>query len=174
MKAYSTRVGTGPFPTQLDDDTGTHLLQKGKEFGTTTGRQRRCGWFDAAPLRYAVSVNSVSSIMVNKLDILSGLPEVRLCTGYLVDGQPARWPLPLADLERAEPVYATFPGWDEDLGAMRRMEDLPTAAAAYIDALEEHAGVPITLVSVGPERTQTIVRTGRLANRSRRPAAATV
>lgn len=170
MKAYATRVGSGPFPTQLDDETGQHLLQKGKEFGTTTGRQRRCGWFDAAPLRYAVSLNSVSSIMVNKLDILSGLAEVRLCTGYLVDGRPARWPLPLAELERAEPVYATFPGWEEDLTGVRRMEDLPSAAAAYVDALEEAAGVPITLVSVGPERTQTIVRTGRVASRSRRPA----
>ncbi|MFN8519030.1 MAG: adenylosuccinate synthase [Chloroflexota bacterium] len=172
MKAYATRVGSGPFPTQLDDETGTHLLQKGKEFGTTTGRQRRCGWFDAAPLRYAVSLNSVSSIMVNKLDILSGLPEIRLCTGYEVDGQPVRWPLPLAELERAAPVYATFPGWEEDLSDVRRMEDLPAAAAAYVDALEELAGVPITLVSVGPERTQTIVRTGRVAARSRRPATA--
>jgi adenylosuccinate synthase len=173
MKAYSTRVGTGPFPTELDDETGGHLLQKGQEFGTTTGRQRRCGWFDAAPLRYAVSVNSVSSIMVNKLDILSGLPSIQLCTGYLVDGRSARWPLTLAELERAEPVYSTFPGWEEDLGGLRRMEDLPPAAAAYVDALEELAGVPITLVSVGPERTQTIVRTGRVATRSRRTAIAT-
>jgi len=172
MKAYSTRVGSGPFPTQLDDATGAHLIERGKEFGTTTGRQRRCGWFDAAPLRYAVSVNSVSSIMVNKLDVLSGLPEIRLCTGYLVDGRPVRWPLPLPELERAEPVYRAFPGWDEALGEMRRMEDLPAAAAAYIDALEELAGVPITLVSVGPERTQTILRTGRVASRSRRPATA--
>ncbi len=172
MKAYSTRVGSGPFPTQLDDETGAHLIERGKEFGTTTGRQRRCGWFDAAPLRYAVSVNSVSSIMVNKLDILSGLPEIRLCTGYLVDGRPVRWPLTLPELERAEPVYRTFPGWDADLGDVRRMEDLPAPAAAYIDALEELAGVPITLVSVGPERTQTIVRTGRGAPRARRPATA--
>jgi adenylosuccinate synthase len=173
MKAYSTRVGSGPFPTQLDDETGNHLLQKGKEFGTTTGRQRRCGWFDAAPLRYAVSLNSVSSIMVNKLDILSGLPRIQLCTGYLVDDRPVRWPVPLADLERAEPVYATFEGWDEDIADVRRMEDLPAAASAYVDALEELAGVPITLVSVGPERTQTIVRTGRVAPRAHRPATAT-
>jgi adenylosuccinate synthase len=171
MKAYVTRVGTGPFPTELDDETGRHLLEKGREFGTTTGRRRRCGWFDAGPLRYAVSVNSVSSIMVNKLDILSGLPEIRLCTGYEVDGAAARWPLSLADLERATPVYATFRGWQEDLSGMRRMGDLPPDAAAYVDALEELAGVPITLVSVGPERTQTIVRTGRVVSGTRRTAA---
>ena len=170
MKAYSTRVGTGPFPTELDDETGRHLLDKGREFGTTTGRQRRCGWFDAATLRYAVAVNSVSSIMVNKLDILSGLPEIRLCTGYQVDGVPVRWPIPLADLERAEPVYVTFPGWQEEIHDVRRFEDLPAEAAAYIDALEQLAGVPITLVSVGPERTQTMIRTGRVTATARRGA----
>ncbi len=168
MKAYSTRVGTGPFPTELDDETGRHLLEKGREFGTTTGRQRRCGWFDAAPLRMAVAINSVSSIMVNKLDILSGLDEVLLCTGYEVDGQPVRWPLTLTEVERATPVYRSFPGWQADLSAVRRMEDLPPPAAAYVDALETLAGVPITLVSVGPERTQTIVRTGRVSGTGRR------
>ena len=172
MKAYATRVGTGPFPTELDDETGRHLLEKGREFGTTTGRQRRCGWFDAAPLRYAVSVNSVSSIMVNKLDILSGLPQIQLCTGYAVDGVPTRWPLSLADLERATPMYTTFPGWQDELQDVRRMTDLPPEAASYVDALEELAGVPITLVSVGPERTQTIVRTGRVASTTRRTVAA--
>ncbi len=172
MKAYATRVGTGPFPTELDDETGRHLLEKGREFGTTTGRQRRCGWFDAAPLRYAVAVNSVSSIMVNKLDILSGLDRIRLCTGYEVDGGPIRWPMSLSELERATPVYRIFPGWDEDLSGMRRMAELPAEAAAYVDALEELAGVPITLVSVGPERTQTIIRTGRVASGPRRAAAA--
>jgi adenylosuccinate synthase len=158
LKAYSTRVGAGPFPTELDDGTGRHLLEKGREFGTTTGRRRRCGWFDAAPLRYAVAVNSVSSIMLNKLDILSGLPEVRLCTGYRVDGLPARWPLALDELERAEPVYETWPGWETDLDPLRRMDELPPEAIAYVDRIEELAGVPVTLVSVGPERTQTILR----------------
>ena len=163
LKAYSTRVGSGPFPTELDDETGRHLLEKGHEFGTTTGRRRRCGWFDAAPLRYAVTVNSVSSIMLNKLDILSGLPEIKLCVGYVVDGQPARWPLTLDELERAEPQYETFPGWEPELVKLRRMADLPSEAAAYVDAIEELAAVPITLVSVGPERTQTIQRDGRTA-----------
>ena len=162
LKAYSTRVGSGPFPTELDDEIGTHLLQKGHEFGTTTGRTRRCGWFDAAFLRYVVALNSASSIMLNKLDILSGLAEVLLCTGYTVDGEPVRWPLTLEELERAEPVYERFPGWDEELTEMRRMEDLPPAAARYVDAIEQLAGVPITLVCVGPERTQTILRDGKV------------
>ncbi len=158
MKAYSTRVGSGPFPTELEDEPGRHLLEKGREFGTTTGRRRRCGWFDAATLPYAVAVNSVSSIMLNKLDILSGLPGIRLCTGYRVDGVAASWPLELDDLVRAEPIYEEFAGWEADLSGIRRMADLPAAAAAYVDALEELAGVPIALVSVGPERSQTIVR----------------
>ena len=162
LKAYSTRVGSGPFPTELDGQIGTHLLQKGHEFGTTTGRTRRCGWFDAAFLRYVVALNSASSIMLNKLDILSGLDEVLLCTGYTVDGEPVRWPLTLEELERAQPVYERFPGWTEELTDLRRMEDLPAAAAAYVDAIERLAGVPITLVSVGPVRTQTILRDGKV------------
>ncbi|MBA3779516.1 MAG: adenylosuccinate synthase [Chloroflexi bacterium] len=161
MKAYSTRVGAGPYPTELDDETGRHLLERGREFGTTTGRRRRCGWFDTVSLRYAVAVNSVSSIMLNKLDILSRLPEIRLCVGYLVDGSRSdTWPLSVDALARAEPVYETFPGWEAELSGMRSMEELPVEARAYVDALEEAAGVPIALVSVGPERTQTIVRAG--------------
>ena len=162
LKAYSTRVGSGPFPTELVGGIGDHLLHKGHEFGTTTGRTRRCGWFDAAFLRYVVSLNSASSIMLNKLDILSGLDEVLLCTGYTVDGEPVRWPLTLEELERAQPVYERFPGWTEELTDMRRIADLPAAAAAYVDAIERLAGVPITLVSVGPERTQTIIRDGKV------------
>jgi adenylosuccinate synthase len=164
LKAYSTRVGSGPFPTELEDGIGKHLLEKGREFGTTTGRRRRCGWFDAAPLRYAVAVNSVSSIMLNKLDILSGLPEIKLCTGYRVDGRPMRWPLALDELERAQPVYETLPGWEADLDPVRRMEDLPPEAVAYVDRIEALAGVPITLVSVGAERTQTILRSEAIPN----------
>jgi adenylosuccinate synthase len=159
MKAYATRVGAGPFPSELDDPTGRHLLERGREFGTTTGRQRRCGWFDAVPLRAVVAVNSVSSIMLNKLDILSGLPVVRLCVGYRVDGRIVDdWPVGLAELERAEPVYETFAGWEEDLATVRRMEDLPPTARAFVDALEARAGVPITIVSIGAERNQTIIR----------------
>ncbi|MGZ6345087.1 MAG: adenylosuccinate synthase [Candidatus Limnocylindrales bacterium] len=159
MKAYATRVGAGPFPTELNDPTGRHLLERGREFGTTTGRRRRCGWFDAVPLRYVLAVNSVSSIMLNKLDILAGLPEIRLCVAYRLDGAVVdRWPLSVEELARAEPVYETFAGWQADLSAIRRTSDLPAEARAYVDALEARAGVPIALVSVGPERSQTIVR----------------
>ena len=158
IKAYSTRVGSGPFPTELDDDAGRYLLEKGHEFGTTTGRQRRCGWLDAVPLRYAVAVNSVSALMVNKLDILSGLPELRIATSYRVDGREERWPLTLEELQRAEPVYEVFPGWEEDISEVKRVEDLPPTAVAYIAAVEQLAGAPVAIVSVGPERTQTIIR----------------
>mgnify|MGYP001816851319 FL=1 len=158
IKAYSTRVGSGPFPTELDDDAGRYLLEKGHEFGTTTGRQRRCGWLDAVPLRYSVAVNSVSDLMVNKLDILSGLQELRIATSYEVDGTEARWPLPIVDLERARPVYEVFRGWDEDISGARSLDDLPANAIAFIDAIERAAGAPVAIVSVGPERSQTIHR----------------
>jgi adenylosuccinate synthase len=174
MKAYATRVGAGPFPTELEDGIGQHLLERGREFGTTTGRQRRCGWFDAVPLRSVIAVNSVSSIMLNKLDILSGLPEVRICVAYRLDGAVVdRWPLNVAELERAEPVYERFPGWDGDCSGARRMDELPAAARAFVDALEALAGVPIALVSVGAERTQTIVR-GPRPHRARPVAARAV
>ena len=158
LKAYSTRVGSGPFPTELDDATGRYLLEKGREFGTTTGRRRRCGWFDAVPLRYSVAINSASSLMLNKLDILSGLDELRVATAYRVRGSEVRWPLSLEELERAEPVYEVLPGWREDISGARSMDDLPATAVAYVEAIEEMAGVPIAIVSVGPERTQTIFR----------------
>ncbi|MGO9178249.1 MAG: adenylosuccinate synthase [Candidatus Limnocylindrales bacterium] len=162
MKAYSTRVGSGPFPTELDDATGRHLLERGHEFGTTTGRRRRCGWFDAVPLRRAVALNSVTSIMLNKLDILSGLPEIRLCVAYRIDGQLVdRMPSSADLLARAEPVYEAFAGWEEDLTAMRRTEQLPQAARRFVDALEQLAGVPISIVSVGADRTATIFRRER-------------
>jgi adenylosuccinate synthase len=161
MKAYSTRVGSGPFPTELDDASGRYLLEKGHEYGTTTGRRRRCGWLDAVPLRYAVAVNSASSIMLNKLDILSGLPELRVATSYRVDGSEVRWPLSLEELERAEPVYEVLPGWSEDISAARTMADLPPAAVSYVNAIEDLAGVAVDIVSVGPERGQTIMRAER-------------
>jgi len=164
IKAYSTRVGSGPFPTELDDATGHYLLEKGREFGTTTGRQRRCGWFDAVPLRYSVAVNSASSLMLNKLDILSGLDEVKVATSYRVDGAEWRWPLTLEQLERAEPVYEILPGWAEDISDARDMADLPGSAVAYVKAIEDLAGIPVAVVSVGPERTQTIMR-GELGGR---------
>ena len=162
MKAYATRVGSGPFPTELDDAIGEGIASRGHEVGTTTGRRRRVGWFDAVSLRYAVAVNSVSSIMLNKLDILSGLDEVRLCVAYEIDGRPVdAWPSSADALARAVPVYESFPGWREAIHGVRALADLPENARRYVTALEEHAGVPIVLVSVGPERTQTIERAWR-------------
>jgi adenylosuccinate synthase len=162
MKAYSTRVGSGPFPTELLDDIGQGIAARGHEVGTTTGRPRRVGWFDAVPLRYAVAVNSVSSIMLNKLDILSGLDPIRLCVAYEVNGRRVEaWPSSATVLTRATPVYAEFPGWSEPIHAIRAMADLPENARRYVSALEDHARVPIVLVSVGPERTQTIERAWR-------------
>jgi adenylosuccinate synthase len=159
MKAYATRVGSGPFPTELEDPIGRHLLEKGREYGTTTGRRRRCGWFDAVPLRFAIELNGVTEIMLNKLDILSGLDEIRVCVGYQLDGQRvSSWPLSADQLAGVQPIYETFAGWQQDLGAARTLAELPLPALRYLDALEARAGVPITLVSVGPERSQTIRR----------------
>ena len=162
VKAYSTRVGSGPFPTELLDDVGAGIAARGHEFGTVTGRPRRVGWFDAVPLRYAVAVNSVSSIMLNKLDILSGLDRVRLCVAYELDGRRVEtWPSSGAMLSRATPIFADFPGWSEPIHDVRSLADLPENARRYVSAIEDHAGVPIVLVSVGPERTQTIERAYR-------------
>jgi len=162
MKAYSTRVGSGPYPTELTDATGEGIAARGHEVGTTTGRPRRVGWFDAVPLRYAVAVNSVSSIMLNKLDILSGIDPIRLCVAYEVDGRRVdAWPSSATVLAGATPIYDEFAGWSEPIHGVRSLADLPENARRYVTALEEHAGVPIVLVSVGPERTQTIERAWR-------------
>jgi adenylosuccinate synthase len=162
MKAYSTRVGSGPYPTELHDDIGAGIAARGHEFGTVTGRPRRVGWFDAVPLRYAVAVNSVSSIMLNKLDILSGIPTLQLCVAYEVDGRRVDvWPSSGAALARAVPIYESFDGWSEPIHDVRSLGDLPENARRYLSVIESHAGVPIVLVSVGPERTQTIERAWR-------------
>jgi len=162
MKAYATRVGSGPFPTELTDEIGAGIASRGKEVGTTTGRPRRVGWFDAVPLRYAVAVNSISSIMLNKLDILSGIPTIRLGVAYDVHGRRLEhWPSSASAIADATPIYEDFPGWEEPLSAVRSLADLPENARRYMSALEEMAGVPIVLVSVGPERTQTIERAWR-------------
>ena len=159
LKAYSTRVGAGPLPTELGDEVGTHLTEIGHEYGTTTGRRRRCGWLDFVPLRYSVAVNSVSSIVLNKLDILSGLAELKVCVGYRIDGRLTdAWPLSAAQLERAQPVYETYAGWKADLGSCTAFGQLPSEARRYVDAIEERAGVAIDIVSLGPERNQTIIR----------------
>ena len=162
MKAYATRVGSGPFPTELTDEIGRGIAERGHEVGTTTGRPRRVGWFDAVPLRYAVAVNSVSSIMLNKLDILSGLPTLLLGVAYEVGGQHLdHWPSSARAIADATPIYEEFPGWEEPIHEVRSLAGLPENARRYVTALEEIAGVPIVLVSVGPERTQTIERAWR-------------
>ena len=170
MKAYSTRVGSGPYPTELHDEIGAGIAERGHEFGTVTGRPRRVGWFDAVPLRYAVAVNSVSSIMLNKLDILSGIETIRLCVAYEIDGKRVEvWPSSGNALSRATPIFEDFPGWEQPIHDVRSLSDLPENARRYVSALEDHAGVPIVFVSVGPERTQTIERAWR--PKRHRPAA---
>ena len=167
MKAYATRVGSGPFVTELTDAIGERIATTGHEVGTTTGRRRRVGWNDALPLRYAVQLNGVSSIMLNKLDVLSGIPEILLCVAYEIDGKRVeRWPSSTAELSRATPIYERFPGWSEPIHNVRALADLPENARRYVTALEELAGAPIVLLSVGPERTQTIERAWRPMRRS--------
>jgi adenylosuccinate synthase len=170
MKAYSTRVGSGPFPTELFDVVGQGIAERGREFGTVTGRPRRIGWFDAVPMRYAVAVNSNTAVVLNKLDILSGVETIRLCVAYEIDGRRVEtWPSSGSALSRATPIYEDFEGWEQPIHDVRSLADLPEAARRYVSALEDHAGVPIVFVSVGPERTQTIERAWR--PKRHRPAA---
>jgi len=157
-KAYVTRVGGGPFPTELFDDAGKRLASRGAEFGATTGRPRRCGWLDAVALRRMVSLNGVSGFCVTKLDVLDGFDEIRICTAYRLDGERLEAPpLDVQDWARLEPVYETFPGWQESSRGARRMEDLPANARSYLEAMEALCGAPVHIVSTGPERTENIV-----------------
>jgi adenylosuccinate synthase len=158
-KAYTTRVGGGPFPTELTGDEGDELRALGGEFGATTGRPRRCGWLDAVMLREAATVNGYTALAVNKLDVLSGLDEVKIATAYRVDGKlTEEFPMTLAETERAVPVYESHAGWSEDLTACRRYEDLPATARRYVERVEALAGVPVELISIGPGRDETIAR----------------
>ena len=157
VKAYSTRVGNGPFPTELLDATGERLRAVGHEFGATTGRPRRCGWLDLVALRYATRLNGFTELAVTKLDVLTGLDELKVCTAYRIDGTLTdRFPADARVLERAEPVYETLPGFTADLADARTMGDLPDAARAYLAFVSRHLGVPITTVGTGPGREQTI------------------
>ena len=157
-KAYTTRVGSGPFPTELFDDTGKHLADRGHEFGATTGRARRCGWFDAVALRTAVNINSISGICLTKLDVLDGLETIRICVSYTCkQGKPVANPIDSEDYENLKPVYEEVPGWSESTLGAKTLEELPTAARAYIKKLEELVGAPIDIVSTGPDRVETIV-----------------
>lgn len=157
-KAYTTRVGSGPFPTELFDSTGEHLATKGHEFGATTGRPRRCGWFDAVALRNAVQINSVSGLCLTKLDVLDGLETIKICLGYQdAAGTPVANPVDSDDYEGLEPVYEEVPGWAESTIGAQHLEDLPANARAYISRLESVVGAPIDIISTGPDRVETIV-----------------
>ncbi len=161
VKAYTTRVGRGPFPTELDDGpdgTGERIRKIGREYGTVTGRPRRVGWFDAVAVRYTAALAGADEITVMLLDVLSGLPELKLCTAYDCDGtRTTHFPSDSFQLERCRPVYETLPGWSEDLTAARKLADLPAAARRYVDRVAELVGLPVSVVSVGPDRAQTIL-----------------
>jgi len=157
-KAYTTRVGAGPFPTELFDEMGEHLAKRGHEFGSTTGRARRCGWFDAVALRRSVQINSVSGLCVTKLDVLDGLDTLRICVGYRCDGQESAVPpVGAENFATCEPVYEDLPGWKESTIGITRYEDLPEAARAYLKRIEEVVGTPVDMISTGPDRDQNIL-----------------
>jgi len=169
VKAYSTRVGSGPFVSELDNDIGERIRQHGNEFGTTTGRPRRCGWFDVVATVQGVRVSGVTDIALMHLDTLSGFDEVGLCTAYRLDGTTLTAPpAHAAQLERAEPVIEFVPGWKEDLRSVRRFDDLPDTARDYVERLEALLDVPVSIIGVGPDRSQTLVR-GRLSQSIRVP-----
>ncbi|MGB5703849.1 MAG: adenylosuccinate synthetase, partial [Polyangiales bacterium] len=152
--AYTTRVGGGPFPTELEDDTGQQLRDAGAEYGSTTGRPRRCGWLDLVALRHAVVVNGLNEIAITKLDVLSVLPELKVCVAYELDGEKLAYP-PYERLEDVTPIYETLEGWDEELSSCRSRADLPPAAQRYLDRIEHEVGCRVGVVSVGPDREDT-------------------
>jgi len=169
-KAYCTRVGNGPFPTELDGAAGDALRESGAEYGSTTGRPRRCGWFDAVAARYAVEVNGITDLAVTKLDILTGIDPLRVAVAYRVDGEETReFPWSIARLQRVEPVWEELRGWTEPLGDVRRPADLPAAARAYLDRLAALCGCRVSLVGVGAERDQIVV-TSKAARLTSEPA----
>jgi adenylosuccinate synthase len=158
VKAYCTRVGNGPFPTELDDEWGEKLRDVGHEYGATTGRPRRCGWLDLVALKYTSMINGFTDNAITKLDVLSGIPEIRVCTAYRVGGKTTdRFPNNIRDLERVEPVYETLPGWGEDITGVSSFDELPAAARDYLAFISDYLGVPNSIISSGPKREQTIV-----------------
>ena len=157
-KAYTTRVGSGPFPTELDDELGQFIRDRGQEYGTVTGRGRRCGWLDLVVLRQACRLNSLSGLVVTRLDILSGLEKVQVATGYTMDGADIdHIPLTVTDFAKVKPVYEELEGWEGDLQKCRSLADLPAAARRYLDYVEEKTKTPVAILSIGPERDETIV-----------------
>ena len=159
LKAYTTRVGSGPFPTELFDHWGEFLRDKGFEFGTTTGRERRCGWFDAPVAKFATRINGLTDIFLTKLDVLTGIKEIPVCVAYEVDGvRTDEIPVSQSDFHHAKPIYENYPGWDEDITGANTFEDLPKNAQDYVLALEKLSGTRISAIGVGPDRNATIVR----------------
>jgi adenylosuccinate synthase len=157
-KAYTTRVGGGPFPTELTDETGDRLRKVGDEFGATTGRPRRCGWLDGVVLRYAVRVNGLWGMALTKMDVLSGLKTLQICNAYELDGKRiTELPGDYEDLARVKPIYETLQGWDEKLAGVRTFEDLPENAKRYVRRVEEISGVPVICISVGADRGETVL-----------------
>jgi len=157
-KAYTTRVGSGPFPTELGCDVGRHLGEKGHEFGATTGRQRRTGWFDAVAVKHAIRINSISGLCLTKLDVLDGLETVKICVGYQdAQGNPSTIPFDSNGWEQLTPVYEELPGWSESTEGKQTLDDLPDNAIAYIKRLEVLVGAPVDIVSTGPDRVETII-----------------
>jgi adenylosuccinate synthase len=156
-KAYVTRVGSGPFPTEDRGEAGERMRERGQEFGTTTGRPRRCGWFDAVLLRYAARINGLTELFVTKLDVLSGLPSVKVCTAYRFEGETYEdFPPHQTIVHKAEPLFEDVEGWTEDLGDARSPDELPPAARKYVERLSDLGGVPVLTVSVGPSREETV------------------
>lgn len=158
-KSYTTRVGAGPFPTELNDEVGNHLLTVGHEYGTTTGRARRCGWLDAVILRLAARINGLTALAVNKLDTLTGLKKLKIATHYIIDGKRTdSFPADISMLENCAPVYEEFDGWTEDISNCRNFDELPGAAQRYIEAIERLTDTPVTMIGVGPDRDCNITR----------------
>jgi adenylosuccinate synthase len=159
-KAYSTRVGEGPFPTELHDNQGGAALRaRGQEFGATTGRPRRCGWFDAVVVRYAVRLNGLSGLAITKLDVLDDIPDIKVCTAYRLSGETVTTVPAVAEhFERCEPIYETLPGWKQPTVGVTRYEDLPVNARRYLERLSELVGCPLDVISTGSKRDQTIMR----------------
>ncbi|MEA5446246.1 adenylosuccinate synthase [Gammaproteobacteria bacterium AB-CW1] len=158
VKAYTTRVGAGPFPTELSDEMGQHLAKRGHEFGATTGRPRRCGWFDAVSLKRSVINNSVSGLCITKLDVLDGLETLRICVGYRTEhGERSTPPLGAEGFDECEPIYVEMPGWSENTFGITELDQLPEAARNYLKRIEELVGVPIDIISTGPDRAETIL-----------------
>jgi adenylosuccinate synthase len=158
-KAYTTRVGAGPFPTELDNEIGQYIRDKGHEYGTTTGRPRRCGWFDAVAAAYSVMIGSIDSLALLHLDTLGGVKELNLCSAYEIDGQKKTFfPANIDRLAKAQPIYERMAGWDEDIGQATTFAQLPKNAQAYVRRIEEIIGKPVEMIGVGPKRSQTIIR----------------